>query len=52
MEVPRGETILLDEFFDTDEVEVSLSGQEHIQLTCPGCEAVLGYLAVGAATGE
>ena len=52
MEVPNGNTILLDEFFSEEPDGVAVSGQEHVQLECPNCEAVLGYLAVGAATGS
>lgn len=51
MEVPEGESILLDEMFTDEAEDVDVSGQEHIQLECPNCGAVLGYLAVGAATG-
>ena len=50
MEVPNGDTILVDDFF-TEDADASISGQEHVQLECPNCGAVLGYLAVGAATG-
>ena len=50
MDVPKGETILLDDFF-TEDADASISGQEHVQLECPHCGAVLGYLGVGAATG-
>lgn len=51
MEVPEGNTILLDEFFTEEADGVDVSGEEHVQLECPNCNAVLGYLAVGAATG-
>lgn len=52
MDVPAGELIKSNEFFDEEVVEdVSMSAQQHMQLTCRNCDAVLGYLAVGAATG-
>lgn len=52
MEVPKGRAIRTGDFFDEEEVDdVSLSAQQHMQLECRNCGAVLGYLAVGAATG-
>lgn len=51
MEVPKGETILLDDLFTEEVEDVDVSGEKHMQLECRNCEAVLGYLAVGAATG-
>jgi predicted RNA-binding Zn-ribbon protein involved in translation (DUF1610 family) len=51
MDVPDAELILLDEFFDDAGDRVAVSGQEHVQLECPHCGAVLGYLGTAAATG-
>lgn len=51
MEVPAANSLRVDEFFDDEIEDVDISAQEHIQLECKNCEAVLGYLAVGAATG-
>lgn len=51
MDVPKGESIRVDEFLDSETEEVDVSVQEHVQLECRNCGAVLGYLAVGAATG-
>lgn len=48
-EVPSGESILVDEFLDDIDVDVSV--QEHVQLECPECEAILGYLGVAAGVG-
>lgn len=50
-EVPKGRTIHLDEIFD-DHIDVDVSVQEHTQLECRECGAVLGYLAAGAAIGS
>jgi hypothetical protein len=41
----------MDEFFDEEVKNVDVSVQQHVQLKCPGCKAILGYLALGAATG-
>lgn len=43
--------MLSDDFFPEDG-DVSISGQQHVQLACPECDSVLGYLGVGAATGD
>jgi ribosomal protein S27AE len=51
IEVPDGDMIRLDEFFEEDAEDVDVSVQQHVQLECPECGAVLGYLGVGAATG-
>ncbi|MCY4731976.1 hypothetical protein KY092_15550 [Natronomonas gomsonensis] len=51
MEVPNAATIRVDEFFSEEAGDIDVSAQEHVQLECPNCEAVLGYLAVGAAAG-
>lgn len=51
MDVPKGEIIKLDEFFDEGVEEVDMSAQKHMQLQCPNCDAVLGYLGIGAAAG-
>ena len=52
MDAPAGETLRLDELFDEEKVDVSTSVQQHVQLECQNCGAVLGYLGVGAATGN
>lgn len=49
--MPKGETIRAAEFFEEEAGDVAMSAQEHIQLLCRNCDAVLGYLGVGAATG-
>lgn len=49
--MPKGETIRAAEFFEEAAGDVAMSAQEHIQLLCRNCDAVLGYLAVGAASG-
>lgn len=49
--VPKGRTIRVDEIFD-GHVDVDVSIQEHTQLECRDCGAVLGYLAAGAAVGS
>jgi hypothetical protein len=51
MEVPNAATIRVDEFFSEEAGDIDVSAQEHVQLECPNCEAILGYLAVGAAAG-
>lgn len=51
MDVPKGSSIRVAEFFSEELEEVDVSAQKHIQLECRNCAAVLGYLAVGAATG-
>jgi hypothetical protein len=51
IEVPDGEMIRLDEFFTEDAGDIDVSVQKHIQLECPECGAVLGYLGLGAAAG-
>lgn len=52
VENATGKYILREELLDADEPEVSTSGMEHVQLHCENCEAILGYLGVGAATGN
>lgn len=51
-DVPAGESILLDEVFDDDHPDVDAGVQEHVQLECPDCGAVLGYLGVAGAFGS
>lgn len=51
-DVPAGETILLDEVFDDSHPDVEAGVQEHVQLECLDCGAVLGYLGVAAAFGS
>lgn len=51
-EVPAAESILLDEVFDDDHPDVDAGLQEHVQLECPDCGAVLGYLGAAAAFGS
>jgi Zn finger protein HypA/HybF involved in hydrogenase expression len=51
MQVPNGDQLRVSEFFSEEAGDIEISAQEHIQLECPNCEAVLGYLAVGAAAG-
>lgn len=41
----------MDEFFNEEAEDVDVSVQQHIQLNCPNCKAILGYLALGAAAG-
>ena len=48
---PDGDVLRLGEFFKEEAEDVDVSIQQHIQLNCPSCEAILGYLALGAATG-
>jgi hypothetical protein len=52
VESAAGSFLMRGELLDSDEREVSVSGLEHVQLHCENCEAVLGYLGVGAATGN
>lgn len=49
VETPHPETIVLDEFLVGIDVEVSV--EQLVQLECPDCESVLGYLGVAAAIG-
>jgi hypothetical protein len=49
VEAPAGETIKLEEFLTG--IGVDSSVQHHVQLECPDCESVLGYLGDAAATG-
>lgn len=51
-DAPEGESILLDEVFDDSHPDVDAGVQEHVQLECPDCGAVLGYLGVAAAFGS
>lgn len=51
-DVPKGRTILLEDVFDESHPDVTASVQEHVQLECRDCGAVLGYLGVGAAVGS
>lgn len=51
MEFPESETLRVSEFFTEEAGDIEVSAQEHIQLECPNCGAVLGYLAVGATAG-
>lgn len=51
-EAPAAESILTDAIFEENNIDVDLSAQQHLQLTCSECGAVLGYTAVGAATGS
>lgn len=51
MDVPEAQSLRVSEFFTEEAGDVEISAQEHIQLECPHCGAVLGYLAVGAAAG-
>lgn len=50
-EAPGAETILMDEIFE-GHIDVDTSGQQHLQVVCTECDAILGYTAVGAATGS
>lgn len=36
--------------FDEEEVD-AISAMQHIQLHCPDCDTVLGYIGVGGAAG-
>jgi len=50
-ETPGGQMIRASEFITgIDVVEESL--QLYYQVECPGCEAILGYLGVGAVAGD
>ncbi len=49
MDYPAGETIRAQEFIQGVDVEESI--EMHVQLECPECEAILGYLGFGGATG-
>ena len=51
IEAPNGKQLRVDEFFNDEADDVSVSAQEHVQLECRECGAVLGYLAIGAAAG-
>lgn len=51
VELPNGKPLRVDEFFTDEADDVATSIQQHVQLECPECEAILGYLAAGAATG-
>lgn len=51
VDVPEGESLRLDEMFTEEVEDVDVSIQQHIQLTCPECDAVLGYLGVAGAAG-
>ena len=51
-EAPVAESILTDGIFENSNIDVDLSAQEHLQLACGECGAILGYTAAGAATGS
>jgi hypothetical protein len=48
---PEGDVLRMDELFNEEAEDVDVSVQQYIQLKCPGCKAILGYLALGVATG-
>ncbi len=51
-EAPAAEVLLTDEIFEANNIDVDLSARQHLQLMCNDCGAILGYSAVGAATGS
>lgn len=48
---PAGRSIKISEAFSGD-IDVDLGAEDHVQLECTECGAVLGYIGVGAAVGE
>lgn len=48
---PKATQLLLDEIFE-GHIDVDASAQEHLQLECTECGAVLGYMGSGAAIGS
>ncbi|MCY4731977.1 hypothetical protein KY092_15555 [Natronomonas gomsonensis] len=50
-DTPAGKQILLEEIFDGN-VDVDAGAQQHTQLECRECGAVLGYLGSAAAIGS
>lgn len=48
---PNGTQLLLEEIFEGN-VDVDAGAQEHVQLECSECGAVLGYLGSAAAIGS
>lgn len=51
-ESPAATTILLDTVFDDSHPDVEAGAQEHLQLECPDCGAILGYQGSAAAFGS
>lgn len=51
-ETPAGNRIRVEDVFDDAHPDVEAGRQEHVQLECPNCGAVLGYLGAAAALGS
>lgn len=52
IESPTPGTLLAEEFFsDAFEIDVSESVEHHVQLECPECDKIMGYLGLSGAIG-